>query len=828
MKAPELLAPAGSFLSAYYAFEGGADGVYLGMKEFSARASASNFTLEQLRRIRQLAADRGKRVYVTVNTIVTEEEMPRLETTLAWLEALGVDGIIVQDLGVCALLRRRFPGLPVHASTQMAVHNDEGIRVAESLGIRRVILSREVPLAAIEGLRARHPGIELEVFIHGALCYSFSGACLASTALTGRSGNRGECAQICRSLFRSEEDEGGPDSGAASASAVRAGASGAAAGRGPAAGTTASTAGRGPVATASGRGLALPGCGHYFSCRDLFLDRDVLALAKVGVDSLKIEGRMKAPEYVLAVTRLYRALLDRGDALGEAEHAALVRAVELAFAREKTSGWLRASSGSRLIQHEFPGHRGALLGRVSAVKGRRITLRIEGDLSLRDGLGFFTEEGRDLAAFSVQGLRVRGREVRFARAGEEVSIDVPPLADPALPSKGDEIRQLSSRFLDLPQPKEAGFPLYRILVDLEVALDRGGVLTARTAGLETFSTTVTVDAATRRRPFIDVLRSLLGESGDSLLRLGELSFVNTTGLPDDGIFVPPSELKKAKNDLFAALERSFTARVEAGPRRAAASAPAATPRDPSEAAGIPPATAGAAAMAAGAPTAAAGAPPAASLVAAVASPASLDPAVLAVVAHRELLNPPSTDPIPFVPPGPWDGIDGFAERAGYRWLPLPPVMMERGWTDALRALATSFPSTRFAVGLNNVAHVAIAEDLSELANVSFFVDFSLYVANTACRDLLATRVPRLLFAYAWLEGKNDALAAATTGIPVVRVAPGFRPPLFYSLGCLVRHVGNRGACLDECPRFFTARVSQGRSRFDLVVRDCVTYLFVAR
>ncbi|MCX7039089.1 MAG: U32 family peptidase, partial [Spirochaetes bacterium] len=244
-RTPELLAPGGSFLSALAAFDAGADGVYLGLKEFSARKAAANFTLEQLRRIRALAADRGKRIYVTLNTVVRESEIERLAETLGWLESLAVDGVLVQDLGVREVAARFFPRIPLHASTQMAIHNSSGLAVAKELGFRRVVLARELPLETIERLRREHPDIELEVFVHGALCYSFSGVCLASWALTGRSGNRGECAQICRSLFRSDHSHGGHDEG------------------------------------------------YFFSCRDLAHGRDALKLAAIGVDALKIEGRMK-------------------------------------------------------------------------------------------------------------------------------------------------------------------------------------------------------------------------------------------------------------------------------------------------------------------------------------------------------------------------------------------------------------------------------------------------------------------------------------------------------------------------------------------------------
>ncbi len=420
-------------MAAFHAFEAGADGVYLGMREFSARASAQNFTMLQLRRVRQLAADRGRRMYVTVNTVVREEEIPRLREALAWLQALRVDGVILQDLGVVHMVLNDFPGLAVHASTQMGVHNHSGLAIAEELGIRRAILSRELSFERIRDLRSRHPGIELEVFVHGALCYSFSGACLASWAITGRSGNRGECAQVCRSVFSADG------------------------------GTAASEA------------------SHLFSTRDLFLGKDVLKLAGIGIDALKIEGRMKSPEYVFNVTRLYREVLDRGEEIPDEEYAELVRRSELGFSRTTTSGWFFSEHGMRLLEPGVQGHRGVFMGKVEEVQGRQMVLRLAGDLSLHDGLAFHDEVGREQAAFPVLKILRSGREVNFARTGDTVSIEVPRTASPVMPRQGQEIRQLSSRFLDLPQPRESSFPTYKIPLDLEVTLG-GGVLSFQAHG----------------------------------------------------------------------------------------------------------------------------------------------------------------------------------------------------------------------------------------------------------------------------------------------------------------------------------------------------------
>ena len=371
---PELLAPGGSFLSAYYAFQAGADGVYLGMREFSARKAAANFTPEQLRRLLGVARERGGRVYLALNTVVREQELPRAAETLYWAESLGLDGVIVQDLGIAELARRHFP-----VATPARLHTAGRAQRRRAAGGPGAGLpaghpvARAGPATTIRSLRDGNPDIELEVFIHGALCYSFSGLCLASWALTGRSGNRGDCAQICRSLFRSEDGEG-----------------------------------------------------YFFSSRDLYLGPAVRELAALGIDALKIEGRMKSPEYVFHTVQLYRAILDRAGELGEEELAELERRSALGFARERTQAYLRSSRGERLIDADFPGHRGAMLGTVQAVRDGWAALRLEADLSLRDGLQYFPAGSREPVQFSVRAIRRGGREVPLARRGESVEVRASP------------------------------------------------------------------------------------------------------------------------------------------------------------------------------------------------------------------------------------------------------------------------------------------------------------------------------------------------------------------------------------------------------------------
>jgi len=323
----ELLAPGGSLETALVALEAGADAVYVGLQKFSARSAATNLSSVELRRLTAAASASDKRVYLAINTIVAESEWGEFRET-AWAAAdAGVDAVIVQDWGVLSWLRHHLPELPVHASTQMAVHNPPGARFLRDLGVRRAVLARELTLDEIRTISLEAPGMELEVFVHGALCYGTSGLCLASGALLGRSANRGECAQICRTWFD------GP------------------------------------------RGKE-----YSLSTRDLRLGPDVGKLGPVGVTSLKIEGRMKGPAYVDATVRYYRSLLDGlpDEAAGEASR--------LAFARPATKGFLTDPRGESVLATDYPGHRGVSLGAEVGRRGRTIEIALVHDLEVRDGV----------------------------------------------------------------------------------------------------------------------------------------------------------------------------------------------------------------------------------------------------------------------------------------------------------------------------------------------------------------------------------------------------------------------------------------------------------
>ena len=205
MNNAELLSPAGDFETALAAFAAGADAVYCGLQDFSARAFAKNFSFEDLRRLVACARAKGKKVYVTFNTIIDEDELEPAIETLARLDEIAPDALIVQDLGVARLCRRHFPSLAIHASTQLVAHNLEGVMALKKIGFSRVVLARELSIPEISSIAKRCGDLELECFIHGALCYSVSGLCLFSAMEKGRSGNRGKCAYCCRLPYQDED-----------------------------------------------------------------------------------------------------------------------------------------------------------------------------------------------------------------------------------------------------------------------------------------------------------------------------------------------------------------------------------------------------------------------------------------------------------------------------------------------------------------------------------------------------------------------------------------------------------------------------------------------
>lgn len=352
---PELLAPAGSLNALKSALAAGADAVYLSGKKFGARHFAENFDKLEIKEALEYCHLRGVKVYVTVNTLIKDFELEGVAEYLLWLYEEGVDAVIIQDVGVAHLCREFIPELKMHASTQMTIHNLEGVEWARDFGFKRVVLSREMKISEIEEITNKINGreIELEIFAHGALCYCYSGQCLLSSFIGGRSGNRGRCAQPCRKpyqLLKGKKNKYGK-----------------------------------PIELA-----ALPLKGRYLlSTRDLSLYQILDKISNLAVDSIKIEGRMRSPEYVATVVSVYREALDSISQQNWKANENDVYKLKLAFNRGFTTGYLQDNGGKAVMGCETPGNRGLYLGEVVNYKNKtkKAVVKSETQFKLEKGDG---------------------------------------------------------------------------------------------------------------------------------------------------------------------------------------------------------------------------------------------------------------------------------------------------------------------------------------------------------------------------------------------------------------------------------------------------------
>ncbi len=379
MKKPELLAPAGSWEALVAAVENGADAVYLGGQMFNARQSAINFNESMLEQAVRYAHLHGVKVYVTVNVLISNQEINDAVRFLGRLQAFGVDAAIIQDAGLAYLAKRILPELPLHASTQMTAHNSPGVNELLEAGFSRIVLAREMRLEEIKKIKET-TGAELEVFIHGALCFSYSGQCLLSSMIGGRSGNRGRCAQPCRLKYRLLDKQGKPVS-------------------------------------------EINNIGEYLlSSKDLNTSDILPGLIAAGIDSFKIEGRMKRPEYVATVVNIYRKLIDRASAIsGEPYKVNKLERDNLAqiFNRGFTPGYFFGSQGREMMSFKRPNNRGLRLGRVKSIDHRKglVEISLERTLNKGDGLEIWVTDGGRIG-FTADEIFVNGKKVDKAGTGE--------------------------------------------------------------------------------------------------------------------------------------------------------------------------------------------------------------------------------------------------------------------------------------------------------------------------------------------------------------------------------------------------------------------------
>ncbi len=531
---PELLAPAGDWECARAAVENGADAIYFGLDRFNARMRARNFTEADLPGLMEFLRRRGVKGYVTFNTLVFANELADAARYLRVLIAAGVDAAIVQDVGICRLIRKLSPDFPIHASTQMTITSRAGVEFARDLGCNLVVLARECSLKEIERInsaadglnagasRQRDASLPLEVFVHGALCVAYSGQCLTSESLGGRSANRGECAQACRMPYELICD---------------------------------------------GEPVALGDRRYLLSPQDLAGLPVLPELVRAGVASLKIEGRLKTPEYVANITGGYRRALDEilgqaGCAPGAATGGRLWEQsrydLEMGFSRGLFTGWFGGIDNQKLVHARFGKKRGVFLGAVEGIERERILVKLEAPLKAGDGVVFDAgrpdenEQGgrvHEVTARAGPSSQSATSAIRFGRGDIDLDrIEV-----------GDKLWKTSDPELDacLRRSFSNGAPKFLRPLELEVHGHSGSLLTL--VGRDEMGHVAQVDSAmplapAQKQPLNAArLEEQLGRLGGTPFRLNALKNFLT-----GEVILPMSELNRLRRALVARLEQLRT------------------------------------------------------------------------------------------------------------------------------------------------------------------------------------------------------------------------------------------------------------------------------
>jgi putative protease len=526
---PELLAPAGDWECARAAVENGADAIYFGLEKFNARMRAHNFTVGDLPKLMEFLHRRGVRGYVTFNTLVFQNELADAEKYLRAIIAAGVDAAIVQDVGICRLIRALSPDFPIHASTQMTVSSAAGIGFVRDLGCNLAVLARECSITEIEKIRAADASAQvalpspettaalpLEVFVHGALCVAYSGQCLTSESLGGRSANRGECAQACRMPYELVSD---------------------------------------------GALVPLGDRKYLLSPQDLSGLEVLPELVRAGVSSLKIEGRLKSSEYVASITRVYRQALDNLSVNGITDAAAKENAakdryeLEMSFSRGLSTGWFGGNDNQKLVHARFGKKRGVYLGEVKKIVRDGVIINLSAPVKPGDGIVFDAgkpdekEEGGRIYEVQEPRFKIPGQKLTELRFGYK-DIDFLRV------SVGDKLWKTNDPVLDkrLRQSFEGEAPKYQRPIHLEVHGLAGQPLTliARDEHGCAAKVESAMPLATAEKTPLNTekLREQLGRLGGTPFRLGDLEN-HLTG----SVLLPVSELNRLRREIATELER---------------------------------------------------------------------------------------------------------------------------------------------------------------------------------------------------------------------------------------------------------------------------------
>lgn len=493
IKKPELLAPAGSIEAFFAALDNGADAVYLGLKDFSARARAENFTFEELKKLIPYAHSKGKKVYLALNTLVKELEIGIIAELLIKLEEIMPDALIIQDTGLWYIVKKFFPHFKIHASTQMGNYSSEGFKQLHEMGFKRAVLERYTPIAEIREIVKKSP-IEVEVFIHGALCFSFSGRCFFSSFLGGKSGNRGRCVQPCRRRYDFERNSA-----------------------------------------------------TLFSTRDLSTLDILSGLIEAGVASLKIEGRLKGSDYVGYVVKAYRTAIDSypgnfSEGLKEAEYI-----LSKALGRVTTSKFISSGDFSSVVELSDSGNIGIFIGEAEKVTGEKITLTTNVSLLKGERLRVQSRRNEKGEGFTLRSIEAGGIARSVASPDEEVTIRIPFKV-----YKGDLLFKVSENTGRQKESLKAKrrFELLmpdKIKLDIDFKTDENFI--SVTGKWKNSELQVSEDIETQpmkgSKTLFEAAKSVFSELGETAFVLSSFKY---TG--NEAVFIPPGRLKNLKRKLL--------------------------------------------------------------------------------------------------------------------------------------------------------------------------------------------------------------------------------------------------------------------------------------
>ena len=493
---PELLAPAGSLASAITAFDYGADAVYAGLNKFNARERTENFSFEDMSRLIAYAGKNGKKVYITLNTLIKESELPDVVEYISQIAKLSPDAVIVQDLGVLRILREYFPQIEIHGSTQMGFHNSAGVNYANKLGLKRVILERQTTLEEIENI-VKNTRTEVEVFIHGALCCSMSGNCLLSSWLGGWSGNRGKCKQPCRRRYYNEN-----------------------------------------------------GNGFFLSTKDLYSLDVIPKLKEIGVRSLKIEGRLRKPDYVKNVVSAYRLMLDMKPednfikTLNQAKDI-----LSRSLGRRWSGGFKDKDAFRDVIEYKRLGVSGQPYGNVISSKQSGFKALITKRLHMGDRLRIQPKSGDEGPTLTVTKLFVNNKETIKVQKNQEcfIACDKEIPSDGIIYKIGESGGDLTSRLKNL--------PLSTTPVDLSISVSQNKfrVKVNNIGTSKAWETDIDLADAKKKALSSEDIEKMFEAANSETFSLGA-----TTVNIDGNYFMPASILKQIRRDFWSWAEENIS------------------------------------------------------------------------------------------------------------------------------------------------------------------------------------------------------------------------------------------------------------------------------